>query len=381
MRKKPLKYFMVFLLLVILAAGCSSEPTQSSKIDSSGLPHQMTWSVYDVGSGGYAEMSAIANALTDIHGSQIRMLPSASGVGRMVPLKREIASVGKVGDEIQLAFEGTEEFASRDWGPQDVRAFWAPISQFGFAVRKNSDIQSIHDLKGKKIPVIAGNTSVNIKNEALLAFAGLTWEDVKPVKITSYSGQGDALVQGQIDVAGINPTASSMFEAHSKGGIRWLELDEDDTEGWERVEAVAPWLFPYSLSNGAGMESEMAVMGHGYLIGGYAKQDEETVYALIKEMDKSFNKYKDAMPNLALYSKDEVLTEPKGIPFHDGVIKFFKEEGLWSDEKQAQNDRLIERFDQLKSAWNQVLDEADQEGITDKEFKEYWLKKKEELVK
>ncbi|MDQ0269673.1 TAXI family TRAP transporter solute-binding subunit [Cytobacillus purgationiresistens] len=379
MRKKKVKYFFVFLMVMILAAGCSSET--STKVDENGLPHQMTWSVYDVGSGGYAEMSAIANALTENHDSQIRMLPSASGVGRMVPLQREIASIGKVGDEIQLAFEGIEEFTSKDWGPQDVRAYWAPISQFGFAVRKNSDIKTLHDLKGKRIPVIAGNTSVNIKNEAMLAFAGLTWDDVEPVKITSYSGQGEALVQGQIDVAGINPTASSMVEAHSKGGIRWLEMDPSDTEGWDHVEETAPWLFSYSISNGAGMEEEMDIMGHGYVIGGYAKLDEDTVYGLLKAMDESFDQYKDAMPNLVLYSKDKVLTDPKGIPFHDGTIKFLKEKGLWDEEKQAKNDALIERYSEMRNAWNQVVEEAAEQELSDKEFKEYWLERKAELVK
>ena len=138
----------------------------------------MTWSVYDVGSGGYAEMSAIANSLTSKYGTQIRMLPSASGVGRMIPLKNNQASIGKLGDEIQFSFEAIEELSKPEWGPQDVRAVWAPISQFGFAVWKDSDIKTIADLKGKKIPRITGNSSVNIKNEAILAFAGLTWDDV-----------------------------------------------------------------------------------------------------------------------------------------------------------------------------------------------------------
>lgn len=322
------------------------------------MPSQMTWSVYDVGSGGYAEMSAIANVLTEKNGSQIRMLPSASGVGRMLPLKNQQASIGKLGDEIQFSFEGIKEFADQDWGPQDVRAYWAPISQFGFAVREDSDIKSIADLKGKKIPMITGNASVNIKNEAILAFAGLSLDDVEIVNLTSYAGQGDALIQGQIDVAGINPTASSMFEADSMGGIRWLEMDPDDSEGWKRVEETASWLIPYTTDGGAGMEGDTNVMGHGYLVGGYANQDPNYIYELLKSMDENFDQYKDALPNLALYSKDEVLTEPRGIPFHEGTIKFLEEKGLWDEEKQAKNDALIERFGKLQEAWDQTVKEA-----------------------
>jgi uncharacterized protein len=400
MLKKPLKIFVMFFLLAILLIGCSSNSSTSGSNQEQGnagssgaseggakssgdgpLPKQMTWSVYDVGSGGYAEMSAIANTLTSKYGSQIRMLPSASGVGRMIPLRDKTASIGKLGDEIQFSFEAIEEFSQQDWGPQDVRAIWAPISQFGFAVRADSDIKTIADLKGKKVPKVTGNASVNIKNEAILAFGGLTWDDVDVVDITSYGGQGDALIQGQIDAAGINPTASAMFEADSKGGIRWLEMDPNDAEGWKRVEETAPWLFPYTLDNGAGMKEATDVMGHGYLVGGYADLDADLVYELVKAMHENFNDFKDAMPNLALYAIDQVLTDPRGVPFHEGTIKFFKENNLWDDEKQAKNDALVERYGKLKAAWDQVTEEAKKEGISKEDFPAYWLEKKAELVK
>jgi TRAP transporter TAXI family solute receptor len=389
MFNKPIRFLFTIFLLSILLVGCSSNENQktasnvnsSSSNDSGSLPKQMTWSVYDVGSGGYAEMSAIANTLTEEYGTQVRMLPSASGVGRMVPLRDKTASIGKLGDEIQFAFEGNEEFAQQDWGPQNVRAIWAPISQYGFAVREDSDIKTIADLKGKKIPKVTGNASVNIKNEAMLSFGGLSWDDVEVVDITSYAGQGEALIQGQIDAAGINPTASAMFEADSKGGIRWLEMDPDDTEGWERTTETASWMIPYTMDNGAGMESDTNIMGHGYLIGGYADQDPNTIYELLKAMDENFSAYKDAMPNLALYDKELVVTEPRGIPFHEGTIKFLEEKGLWDEEKQAKNDELVARYDKLKSAWDQVMEEAKKEGISKDDFPAFWLEKKAELVK
>ncbi|WP_165820875.1 TAXI family TRAP transporter solute-binding subunit [Pueribacillus theae] len=385
------KYFLFFALFAVLliAAGCGNDNAGEKKGNSdnnnaaseSGLPKQMTWSVYDVGSGGYAEMSAIANSLTDEYGTQVRMLPSASGVGRMIPLRDGKASIGKLGDEIQFSFEAIEEFASPEWGPQNVQGYWAPISPFGLGVKEKSDIKSIEDLKGKKVPFISGNSSINIKTEAMLAFAGLTWDDVKVVELTSYAGQGEALVQGQIDVASINPAASSMFEADSKGGVRWLEMDPDDKEGWKRVEHVASWFFPRTIDDGAGMDKDTNIMGHAYLIGGYADQDPDTVYELIKAFNDTFDKYKDATSTLYLYSKDEVLTEPRGVPFHEGAIKFFKENNMWDDEKQAKNDELVERQKKLQEAWDQAVKEAKDEGISDKDFPAFWLEKKAELVK
>jgi TRAP transporter TAXI family solute receptor len=399
--KKTIYLLIGILMLTLLMVACSSQETQKpadtgntskaktsetknstteNKETTTKLPEKMTWSVYDVGSGGYAEMSAIANALTEKQGTRIRMLPSASGVGRMIPLRDETASIGKLGDEIQFAFEGTHEFSQPSWGPQDVRSIWAPMSTYGFAVVEESGIKSIADLKGKRVPQITGNSSVNIKTEAILAFAGLTWDDVEVVQMSSYSGQADALVQGKIDVASMKPTASALLEADSKRKLAWLPLAPNDTAGWDRLQKITPWLVPQSVGNGAGMEEPVPMIGYGYLVAGYAKVDPNTIYQLLKAMDENFDKYKDAMPDLKYYAKDQVLTEPKGIPFHEGTVKFFKENGLWSEEKEAKNNALIERYKKLKEAWDQVVDESVQKQMKEKDFAEYWLKRKAELI-
>lgn len=394
--------FLSFILFAILLAACnSSEKSQTAQTNSGttetneesredknevgeqatiSLPNMMTWSVYDVGASGYSEMAAIANMLTEEYNMNVRMLPSASGVGRMIPLRDQTASIGKLGDEIQFAFEGVEEFGQPSWGPQDVTAIWAPVSVAGMAVRSDSDIQTLKDLKGKKIPWIVGNHSVNLKIEAPLALAGLTWDDVEVVELTSYSSQAEALIQGKIDVVGFVPTSAAMIEAESKVGIRWLDMDPNDTEGWKRVEKVAPWLFPTTTSKGAGIDGDINVHGFGYLIGGYANQDTEVIYQFVKAMVENFDKYGDATEAMDAYKLENVLTDPRGVPFHEGTVKYFKEVGLWDDEKQAKNDELVERAKKLKEAWDQVVDESVEQGISEADFPGYWLERKKELI-
>ncbi|MEW9677841.1 TAXI family TRAP transporter solute-binding subunit [Lentibacillus sp. L22] len=383
MRVNKFYLFIGLVSLLLVVSGCSdNQETIAKKADKekTGLPDQMTWSVYDVGSGGYTEMSAIANMLINEYGTGVRMLPSSSGVARMIPLREGFASIGKVGDEVQFSFEALEEFAQPSWGPQNVRAVWAPPSQYAFAVRENSGIETIADLKGKKVPKIVGNSSVNFKTEALLAFGGLTWDDVEVISMTSYSGESEALVQGQIDVVGMNPTASAMIEADSKVGLHWLEMEKDNKEGWDRTQELAPWLFPEETNTAVGADGPVTVPNYGYMIAGYADQDPDTIYALTKAMVEHFDQYKGASANLTYYAKDEVLTEPIGIPFHKGTIRYFKENGMWSEEKEAKNNALIKRYEGLREAWEQVKDEAKKKQISDEAFPTYWLKRKEELL-
>lgn len=368
---------LVFSLLIMV--GCKDSTDNQNTIDpNSNMPSQMTWSVYEVGASGYAEMSAVANMITDVYGTNIRMLPSATGVGRMIPLRNGMASIAKLGDESQFAFEGVQEFSSPNWGPQDLRAIWSPITHYGLGVKANEGIEKIEDLKGKRVPYFPGNSSVNVKTEALLAFGGLTWEDVEVVELTAYSGQAEALLQGRIDVVSGIPSASAFVEAESKEGIEWLVMDPDYKEGWDRVEEVAPYLFSEIRDDGAGMDGNTPLLGYGYSIVSYA--DQENVKGVIRAIDENIEQLKSTLSTGQYYALEKVLTEPIGIPFHDETIEYFKEKGLWDEEKQAKNDALIERSKRLREAWKQVKIEAREKGISDDAFPEYWLERKEELV-
>ncbi|MFC5589800.1 TAXI family TRAP transporter solute-binding subunit [Sporosarcina soli] len=385
--KKTLSLIGLFVLSLLMLVGCNSEggssgaaATGNNQSEGPGsLPNQMTWSVYDVGTSGYAEMSAIANMLTSEYNTRIRMLPSATGIGRMIPMKNGTASLAKLGDESQYAFEGLEEFSALEWGPQDLRAVWSPIAHFGLGVRANDSFEKIEDLKGKKVPYFPGNISVNVKTEAMLAFGGLTWDDVEVIELAAYGSQTDALLQKKIDVVSGIPSGAIFFEADSKGGIRWIEMAAENDEGWSRAREVAQWLFAEPRDDGAGMEGDVTLLGYGYSLVSYA--DQKNIKGVLEAMDENFEQVKDTVPGAILYAKDRVLTDPIGIPFHDETVEFFKDQGLWDEEKQAKNDALVQRANDLKAAWETVTDEAKKQGISKDEFSEYWLKRKAELVK
>lgn len=386
-RKVGIAIFIVFILM-LSACGESGGNDATNNAGSAGgeaiegLPGNMVWSVYDVGSGGYVEATAIANELTKAYGTQIRLLPSSSGVGRVQPMKQGTAGIGRLGDEYQFAFEGNYEFATKAWGPQDLRVVWSPFSYLGFVAFEKSNFDTVADLKGKKVPYIIGNHSVNLKTEAALAFGGLTWDDVERVELSEYGGQADALKNGQIEVIFMNPTASGLYELESMEKIKWIEMDADEEEGWARAQEVAPWVVPSEMDNGAGMSEEntAVIIGYGYPMAAYADQSAEDIYALIKAMDGTYDKWKDAAANLHNWHKESVLIEPLGVPLHEGTIKFLEEEGLWSEEYQAKNDELVERAEKLQKAWEETMKSADKEDISEKELPDYWMKKKEELI-
>src|SRR3546814_4481558 len=87
------------------------------------LPDQLTWTAYDVGSGGYNQAVAIGNALKNKMGVTLRVLPGKNDVSRTVPLREGKVpfSANGVGGTY-MAQEGMYEFGGKDWGPQPVRS-------------------------------------------------------------------------------------------------------------------------------------------------------------------------------------------------------------------------------------------------------------------
>src|SRR5690606_5492813 len=87
------------------------------------LPETLSWTAYDVGSGGYTQSVAIGNALKNRLGVNLRVLPGNNDVSRYIPLRegRVPFSANGVGGTY-MAQEGLYEFGVRDWGPQPVRA-------------------------------------------------------------------------------------------------------------------------------------------------------------------------------------------------------------------------------------------------------------------
>ncbi|WP_160141580.1 TAXI family TRAP transporter solute-binding subunit [Salicibibacter halophilus] len=384
----------LLILSILMLAGCGedtggdTEEQSDADSDSAGeadLPEEITMSTYDVGSGGYTQLSAISDTIMSEYGTQIHMIPNDSGLARLEPLRDGNADFGgRVADEVYFAFEGIEEFATPEWGPQDLQYMYPILNHFGLLVLDDSEYETFDDLEGARVPHIIGNPSVNIKIVGLLAAAGLTMDDVEVVEVTSYTDQPEMVAQGEIDVAGIVPSAATVQEADELHGMRWMDhsILEDD----EALEALHE-IYPFGVADetdigGALTEGEPEhLLGYtSYAPAAYSDTDPDLVYNWLVALDETFDDYSQATADMFVWDVEESQPEPLGVPIHEGGVRFFEEQGMWNEEYEEQNNQLIERQEQLQEAWDVVTEEAEEQGLSDDEFTEYWLERKEELV-
>ena len=346
------------------------------------LPSTMTWSSYDVGSAGYAEASAIADAFAKQYGTRIRIQPSGSAIGRLQPLLSGRAAVGFLATETFFAAEGVYDFSTRQWGPQDLRALAGRPSSIGIFTAKDAGIETLEDLKGKRFAYVAGNPSINVKCNAFLAFAGLTEDDLEAVMFPTYASAMGSLARGEADASCTTTTPSHVYElAESPRGIRWLNMDPEDTESWAKVNEVAPFFAPFKETIGAGISEEnpVDIMAYRYpVLAVKSDMDADTAYNMLKAVDETYPMYKDATAAMPRWDINLAGVPAIDVPFHEGAIRYLKEKGIWTDEHQAWNDARTARLNALLEAWPKAV--AEGEGKSDEEFAQIWEKHRQQAL-
>ena len=360
--------------LALAAAALLAGTASSAEVK---LPSTLAWSAYDVGSGGYNQSVAIGNALKQKYNVSLRVLPGKNDVSRNLPLRNGQVqfSANGVGGAY-LAQEGVYEFGAPDWGPQPIRGLMLNTSDQVLSViaAKDSGVKTVADLKGKRVAWVIGAPSLNQNITAILALANLSWNDVKKVEFGGFGAAMDGVVNNQVDAAFTSSISGKAFQiAKSPRGLVYPVIAHKDKEGWKRLNAIAPFFFPFMGTEGAELSKEHPAESASYpypILMTYTAQDAELVYNMTKAMVESFDAYKGAAPGNAGWAVER-QNFAWVIPFHDGAIRYWKETGHWKPGHQAHNDKLIQRQKVLADAWAQAKKGS---HADDKAFVQAWQK-------
>lgn len=322
------------------------------------LPTTMVWTSYDLGSSGYAEASGIADAIMKNQPVRVRIMPSGTSIGRLLPLKQGRAQYGFLANELYFAAEATYDFSVPTWGPQDVRVVLARPAGGSLACAGDVGINSLADLRGKRIGYVRGNPSVNVKSDAYLAFAGLTRNDVEVVWFGSYNAMKTAVINNQLDCFSSVTTSANMREIQaSPRGLTYPPFPPGDQQGWARLREVADFFQPYRETAGAGISPQNPVNLVGYrypILTTYANTSADEVYELAKAIDQSMDQIRTITASAGNWALDKSGRTPADAPWHEGSIRYLKERGIWSEEDQAWQDRRLARMQRIQAGWEEA---------------------------
>lgn len=219
---------------------------------------------------------------------------------------------------------------------QDIRAVMTLAPNIAlFVTKADSGIETIADLKGKRVVVGPPGAGFEMFVGPLLEAHGVTYDDFEPLNATQ-TGAVDLLADGSAAAAflgGAIPTGS-IVQASSSMDIRLIPFDEDAKA---QLLADYPFFSPATIPAGTyrGQDTDYAGLNVGsmHLITA-ANADEDMVYQLTKTIYENRDAVVERHPaGKAINPKNAARFT--GLDFHAGAQRFYEEIGIWP---QAETD-------------------------------------------
>jgi TRAP transporter TAXI family solute receptor len=363
--------------LQFLLLGASTLIGSSALGDELKLPPTMTMTAYDTGTAGFNITVGIGKAFKDKFGSDVRVLPAGNDVARLAPLRAGRAVLSGMGAGVYFAQEGVFEFATKEWGPQQLQMTLGTVDCNGadLGVAADTGVKTMADLKGKRIGFVVGAPALNQNALAVLAFAGLSEKDVKIVEFSSYGAMWKGILNNDVDAAFATTITGPAKEVEtSPRGLIWPPLPHNDEAGWARLKKVGAYFNKFTATCGAGgisKENPIQIANYPYPVYTvYASQPEDQVYALTRALIAGYDTYKDSAPG-AMGMDAKLQTKNWVIPVHKGAVKALKEVGAWSDDQEKYNNDLIARQALLTNAWSDFIKAGP--PADEAAFKQAWM--------
>jgi hypothetical protein len=266
--------------------------------------------------------SAVAKVLKEKANLNVLVQPTA-GDNVIIPMVgRGEAEIGI--SNIMEAQDGVER------GQKDLRIIAAAHAlRTPFFVRKDSPMRTIADLKGKRVSLgYSAMRNLDTVARAMLATAGLTEADIKPVLVPNVVRSADDFIAGAADMFFFAFGAPKVREADaSVGGIRVLEIDE---KGMPAARKIMPWGYLTDVAPGpifTGVDKPMKVYSFDNVLLTHAKVPDDTIYKILDTLEKNKTDLVAVQPVLREFSAAAGYKK-YGVPYHPGALKYFKERNL-----------------------------------------------------
>jgi hypothetical protein len=283
------------------------------------------------GSIGYNMGSAIAKVIAETENLQSRVQPY-SGSSAIMPLvnsgELDLTVCNVL--EAQEAANGEGPYNGRRQPNVRVLATIFPIYSSIF-VRKDSPIQSIAELKGKRIPYgYTAQLTLNRVVDAILATGGLSGKDIVPVLVPNVIRGADDFAEGKADGGFFALGAAKVAEVDkSVGGIRYLPV-ADDPAAVAAMQKIFQYAYVTTVNPSpafAGLAGPTKLMAYDYLVVAGSHVKDDVVYRIAKAMHENKAKLAESLRAFNGFNPAGMYKD-NPAPYHPGAVKFYKEKGL-----------------------------------------------------
>ena len=281
------------------------------------------------------QTQAIAKVVQDKAGIQVRVVTFNSSAASMGAVQAgQAAFTFMSNDEVGVAVRGKDEHKGK---PLDKLQLAATVFPFrvGVLVRKDSGINTVAELKGKRFPIGWQGFPQGIAlSNAILATAGLSLNDTRGVPTANLLRAADDFKAGRLDATVFAVGAPKMAEIDAAVGIKFISLDNSE----EAKKAMASIRPEYTIASQAplphlnGVIGETNLMQYAMTVAVSSDVDEETVYKTVKAIHENKEALVAAHPSFNAMNPDNLAVQQEHVTYHPGAIRYYKEIGIWKGE-------------------------------------------------
>jgi TRAP transporter TAXI family solute receptor len=258
----------------------------------------------------------------NIPGFTMRAEVTAASVENIIKVSSDKQLVGiAMGNVVQKAHKGEKPFP-RKMPANVLFALYPNVVQF--IVPADSDVQSVTQLKGKKVSLGAPGSGTRVSAQTILSALGLAEDDIKAQSL-NYTATTSAIANGQIDAGVIVGSlgVGAITELALTRDIRILSFSDDEiakitaqTPAYQKFEAPAE-----SYKN---VPAFSAPAVWNVLVASENMSD-EMAYNLTKTTFDNIDKVRQAV-GVARFTTVENMNKLSGVPLHPGAKKYFDEQ-------------------------------------------------------
>lgn len=281
----------------------------------------------------HAQASVIAKVVQDNSKLQVRVIGYGGDTAILDAVNTKkadflILDVGEVADGYQ---------GIGNWNGKKHPNLRSAITMYGFQmafwVRKDSNINTIADLKGKRVPAEwVQQTGVIPHTTAVLAAGGVSYDEVVKVPEVNVVRAADDFKAGKLDLLFFAVGAPKVAEvAASVGGLRLLPMDA--LPGAEARMKKIRQEYYFSTVNPAphiaGVDKPSTVQTIDVVVAVGAHVPDTVVHQFVKAMRENKKGLVAGHPNFNRFDETEAGKVQSRLPHHPAAIKYFKEVGVW----------------------------------------------------